>query len=91
MFILDLSVDRTCFQTCSYPIVPENGRIVSLSNNKYKSYARGISEGTVVIYLCNRNYILHGSISRKCLVNGVWSGQETMCLRCKSVYLPAHD
>lgn len=78
--LLPQCINSKCYQTCSSPKIPENGRIVSISNN-YHSLVGGVSTGTIVVYLCHIGFHLHGSISRRCLLNGIWSGQETMCLK----------
>ncbi|KAG2459208.1 RA51D protein, partial [Polypterus senegalus] len=35
--------------------------------------------GSVVTFTCNSGLLLRGSVERKCLKNGVWSGVETTC------------
>ena len=68
----------SCYNICPPTPVPENGRLVSISNNSYAQYG-GISEGSVALYMCNRG--LHGSVIRRCMEYGEWNGEMTLCLK----------
>lgn len=54
---------------CSNPGVPFGG---SRSGDFFK-------EGSVVKYTCDSKLVLRGSSERKCLLTGVWSGEEPQC------------
>lgn len=75
-------VGSSCYHMCTPPPVPTNGRLVSINNNSYSSYG-GISEGSIVIYTCNRGYYIHGNIIRRCMAYGQWNGENTLCLKSK--------
>lgn len=36
--------------------------------------------GAIAVYICNKDYILHGDSTRECGQNGLWSGQVPQCL-----------
>ena len=50
---------------------PENG-VVTFSSTQAGSTAR---------YSCNSGFILRGNQVRVCQANGVWSGQDPVCIR----------
>ncbi|MGH0138844.1 UNVERIFIED_CONTAM: hypothetical protein FKN15_029101 [Acipenser sinensis] len=54
---------------CSNPGVPFGG---SRSGDFFE-------EGSVVKYTCDSKLVLRGSSERKCLLTGVWSGEEPQC------------
>jgi hypothetical protein len=76
-------INSACYNICPPAPVPDNGRLVSISNNSYRMYG-GISEGTVALYMCQRGFYLHGSVVRRCMHYGEWNGETTMCLQVNS-------
>jgi hypothetical protein len=84
IYMTSLVLDSACYNICPPAPVPDNGRLVSISNNSYRMYG-GISEGTVALYMCQRGFYLHGSVVRRCMHYGEWNGETTMCLQGKLV------
>ena len=39
----------------------------------------GYLPGAVAVYVCNKDYILHGDSTRECDQDGLWSGQVPQC------------
>ncbi len=76
-----------CSVACEAPASPRNGRIASIIRPGVgivpNGNRGGVIVGDVAIYMCSHGYYLHGSGSRRCGSNGVWSGQTPRCLLCK--------
>ena len=53
---------------------------------KGRRIGKGRHYSDVVRFRCVRGYRMIGSASRSCQANGLWSGQQPMCIRKKIVY-----
>ena len=47
----------------------------------------GLTTGSNAIHTCKSGYQLIGEWIRTCMSNGVWSGQEPICIRKKNVFV----
>ena len=45
------------------------------------------SLGDTCTFTCDDDYELTGSVSRSCMIDGSWSGNETMCTVGMHIYL----
>jgi len=74
-----------CAYSCTAPSAPGNGYIVSVvQDGRPGSFSRsGLHIGAIATIACSHGYYLHGSSSLTCGPNGVWHGQQAMCLPCE--------
>ena len=67
-----------------YGLVPNKTETTSLNQlcleipNGLVCY-NGYLPGAVAVYVCNKDYILHGDSTRECGQDGLWSGQVPQC------------
>ncbi|XP_078013136.1 LOW QUALITY PROTEIN: CUB and sushi domain-containing protein 2 [Phascolarctos cinereus] len=68
---------------CADPGVPQFG----IQNN-----SQGYQVGSLVLYRCQKGYLLQGSTTRTCLPNLTWSGTPPDCVphHCKQPETPTH-
>ncbi|XP_072466206.1 CUB and sushi domain-containing protein 2 isoform X1 [Notamacropus eugenii] len=68
---------------CADPGVPQFG----MQNN-----SQGYQVGSLVLYRCQKGYLLQGSTTRTCLPNLTWSGTPPDCVphHCKQPETPTH-
>ena len=65
-------------------LIPNKDVIISLNQlcleipNGLVCY-NGHLPGAVAVYVCNKEYILHGDSTRECGQDGLWSGQVAQC------------
>ena len=59
--------------TCPALLAPPNGIRQGCTGTRTESYS------TVCLFSCNTGFNAAGSLSRKCLENGNWSGQDFLC------------
>ena len=58
--------------TCGYPGKPAGGVLLDGGHNV-------ILEGTEVMYECEKEHVMIGARTRKCVNNGIWSGSVPLC------------
>ena len=82
---LPTHTDTECTYGCLPPVAPSNGRVANILQNGVGMVpGRGkIMLGAVAVFICYPGYYLHGSGSRKCVDNHIWTGQQPMCLPCE--------
>ena len=55
--------------SCGYIAIPQNGS----RRGEEMTYPNSVE------FRCGEGFIMVGSVVRKCLANGTWDGQETIC------------
>lgn len=65
---------------CNYLSAVECKELNHPPNGRVKFPAVPIAYQSEAVYTCNTGYNLEGNNSRKCLVEGVWSGMEPTCV-----------
>lgn len=63
---------------CLTPTVVQCPSLSSPSNGRVR--VSGRTPGSEARYSCNEGYQLEGSVTRRCLNEGVWSSQEPICI-----------
>ena len=74
-----------CVPNCSDPGTPDHG---SRSNGQLNG--DNFNYSSIVTYLCDNGFALHGSKTLTCLTNGTWSGSVPICnpINCSDPGVP---
>jgi len=83
LHIYDQSKDAVAV-TCPVLLAPPNGIRHGCTGTITENY------NTVCLFSCNAGFNAVGSLSRKCLINGNWSGQDFLChaVTCVPLKIP---